>query len=408
MISGMDTLLTNLIGLLLVAIFVAIAARRLRLPYTVGLVVTGIALAFSPFHAHVALTHDVIFDVILPPLLFEATINIHWRDLRQDALPILSLAVLGTVIAAVFVAVGMVYGLGWPLRSALLFGVLIAATDPVAVIAMFKDNGIKGRLRLLVESESLANDGVAAVLFSLVLAWSQTAGNQTATPGDIAQTVLVTVGGGILSGSVFAAAAIVIAGRTADHLVESSLTLVVAYGSFLMAERFHCSPVLATVTAGLLMGNLGILADGEHSRISPRGREFTLELWDFFAFIANSLVFLLIGLTVAGIAVTKLGDIPILIIICLVLIGRAVTVYPLCFAFMRSRWRIPFNLQHVLWWGGLRGALGLALALSLDPALQMRNQILVATFSVVVFSVVVQGLTMPLVLRAATASKGKT
>lgn len=279
MVSGMDALLMNMIGLLLVAIFVAIAAHRLRLPYTVGLVVTGIALAFSPFHAHVALTHDVIFDVILPPLLFEAAINIHWRDLRQDALPILSLAVLGTLIAAVFVAASMVYGLGWPLRSALLFGVLIAATDPVAVIAMFKDNGVKGRLRLLVESESLANDGVAAVLFSLVLAWSRTAGNQTATPGDIAQTLLVTVGGGVLSGAVFAAAAIVIAGRTADHLVESSLTLVVAYGSFLMAERFHCSPVLATVTAGLLMGNLGILADGEHGRISPRGREFTLLGW---------------------------------------------------------------------------------------------------------------------------------
>jgi CPA1 family monovalent cation:H+ antiporter len=407
MVTSMDVLLTSMISLLLVAIFVAIAAHRLRLPYTVGLVVTGIVLAFSPFHAHVVLTHDVIFDVILPPLLFEAAINIHWRDLRQDALPILSLAVLGTLIAAVFVAAGMVFVLGWPLRSALLFGVLIAATDPVAVIAMFKDNGITGRLRLLVESESLANDGVAAVLFSLVLVWSQTTGNQTATPGDIAQTLLVTVGGGVLSGAVFAAAAIVIAGRTGDHLVESSLTLVVAYGSFLMAERFHCSPVLATVTAGLLMGNLGILADGEHSRISPRGREFTLELWDFFAFIANSLVFLLIGLTVAGIGVTKLGDIPLLIVICLVVVGRAVTVYPLCLTFMRSRWRIPFNSQHVLWWGGLRGALGLALALSLDPGLPMRAQILVATFGVVVFSVVVQGLTMPFVLRGAAVSKRK-
>jgi monovalent cation:H+ antiporter, CPA1 family len=407
MVTGMDGLLTSMIGLLLVAIFVAIAAHRLRLPYTVGLVVTGIVLAFSPFHAHVVLTHDVIFDVILPPLLFEAAINIHWRDLRQDALPILSLAVLGTLIAAVFVAAGMVFALGWPLRSALLFGVLIAATDPVAVIAMFKDNGITGRLRLLVESESLANDGVAAVLFSLVLVWSQTTGNQTATPGDIAQTLLVTVGGGVLSGAVFAAAAIVIAGRTADHLVESSLTVVVAYGSFLMAERLHCSPVLGTVTAGLLMGNLGILADGERSQISRRGREFTLELWDFFAFIANSLVFLLIGLTVAGIAVTKLGDMSLLIIICLVLIGRAVTVYPVCLTFMKSRWRIPFNSQHVLWWGGLRGALGLALALSLDPALQMRDQILVATFGVVVFSVVVQGLTMPLLLRVAAVSERK-
>lgn len=407
MVSGMNIILTNMIGLLLVAIFVAIAAHRLRLPYTVGLVVTGIALALSPFHMHVTLTHDVIFNVILPPLLFEAAINIHWHDLRNDALPILTLAVLGTLTAAVFVTAGMVYGLGWPMRSALLFGVLIAATDPVAVIAMFKDNGIKGRLRLLVESESLANDGVAAVLFSLVLAWSQTAGLQAAPPAGIAEALLMTVGGGVLSGAVFAAAAILIAGRTADHLVESSLTLVVAYGSFLMAEQFQCSPVLATVTAGLLMGNLGILADGKHNRISPRGREFTLELWDFFAFIANSLVFLLIGLTVAGIHVTALGMRPLLIVIGVVLISRALTVYPLCLAFIGSRWRIPLKLQHVLWWGGLRGALGLALALSLDPSLPMRDQILVATFGVVVFSVVVQGLTMPLALRAAERIKGR-
>ncbi len=278
---------------------------------------------------------------------------------------------------------------------------LIAATDPVAVIAMLKDNGIAGRLRLLVESESLANDGVAAVLFSLVLAWSQNAGSVGATAGGVAPMLLITVGGGVACGAVLAGAAIVIAGRTDDHLVESALTLAVSYGSFVLAERLHGSPVLATVTAGLLMGNLGILGDEATSRISPLGRAFILELWDFIAFLANSLVFLLIGLTVAGISLARLGVVPLAIVICLVLVGRALSVYPLCLGFFGSRWRIPLRLQHVLWWGGLRGALGLALALSLDPALPMRDQILVATFGVVVFSVVVQGITMPLMLRAA-------
>jgi len=397
----MDVLLTTVVGLLVVAVLVALIAHRLKLPYTVGLVLTGIGLAFGPIHSSTFLTHDVVFDLILPPLLFEAAINIHWRDLRRDALPILTLAVLGTVLTAAAVAIGVIALLGWPVRSALLFSVLIAATDPVAVIAMFKDNGITGRLRLLVESESLLNDGVAAVLFGLVLSQAETIGASTVSPAEIGGALLLTVGGGLLVGLACAGAAIAVAGRTSDHLVESTLTTVVAYGAFLLAEHFQGSGVIATVTAGLLMGNLGLLADEESSRISERGREFTLALWDFAAFIANSLVFLLIGLTVGGISFDRLGAGPLAVIVALTLFGRALTVYPLCALFALSRWAVPIRTQHVLWWGGLRGALGLALALSLDPDLPLRNQILVATFGVVVFSVVVQGLSMPLLLRRA-------
>lgn len=396
----MDVFLTNIVGLLMVAIAVALIAHRLKLPYTVGLVVTGLGLALARIDTGPALTHDVIYDVVLPPLLFEAAINIQWNELRRDALPVLTLAILGTVLAAAVVAAGLVFILDWPVRPALLFSVLIAATDPVAVIAMFKDNGVKGRLRLLVESESLLNDGVAAVLFSLVLAWSQASdGTPSVTPIEVASTFLLTVGGGIFAGVTCAGAAIAVAGRTSDHLIESTLTTVAAYGSFLMAEHFHCSGVLATVTAGILMGNLGILAEGKGRRISQRGREFALALWDFVAFIANSFVFLLIGLAIAGIPFTQLGFRALSVIIALVLLGRALTVYPLCGLFHRSRWAISMSAQHVLWWGGLRGALGVALALSVEPSLVFRNEILIATFGVVVFSVVLQGVTMPLLLR---------
>src|SRR6185437_5874435 len=138
---------------------------------TVGLVATGMALAFSPLDVGFGLTHDFIYLVILPPLLFEAAIAIHWRELRRDMLPVLVLSTLGVAISAAVVASGIVWLLAWPPAAALVFGVLIAATDPVAVIAMFKDLGLKGRLRLLVASESLFNDGVAAVLFALALAW---------------------------------------------------------------------------------------------------------------------------------------------------------------------------------------------------------------------------------------------
>jgi CPA1 family monovalent cation:H+ antiporter len=395
----MDVVVTHIVALLVAASLVALIARRLHLPYTVGLVITGIVLAWARIGGGVTLTHDFIFNVILPPLLFEAALNIHSHELRRDAFPVLVLALLGTVVAAAAVAAGIVIFLHWPAAPALIFGVLIAATDPVAVIAMFKDNRVTGRLRLLVESESLFNDGVAAVLFTLVLAWATATTGDAVTAADAARVVICTVGGGIAAGLICAGAAIALAGRTTDHLVECMLTTVTCYGSFLLAEHFHASGVLAAVAAGLLMGNLGVLAENDVSPISSRGRDFVLALWDFIAFIANSLVFLLIGLTVARIPFAGLGVAPLAAIILLVLFARALTVYPLCLPFMRSRWAIPAAMQHVLWWGGLRGALGLALALSLPPSLGYRNEILIATFGVVVFSVVVQGLSMPLFLR---------
>ena len=192
--------LTNIIGLLVAAIAVALVAQRLRLPYTVGLVVAGLGLALIRTGGGVVLTHDFVFDLILPPLLFEAAINIHWKELRRDALIVLTLAIFGTLLSAAVVATGMVVALGWPVRSALLFGVLIAATDPVAVIAMFKDNGVSGRLRLLVESESLFNDGVSAVLFTLVLAWAQSSDAALTPASEILKDLVFTVGGGTLAG----------------------------------------------------------------------------------------------------------------------------------------------------------------------------------------------------------------
>ncbi|MGJ0513749.1 cation:proton antiporter [Methylocystis sp.] len=395
----MDESLRQAVAVLAVAMIVAIAARQIRLPYTVGLVIVGalVALSGADFAPH--LTHDLIFDLLLPPLLFEAALTLSWRELVRDSLPLLALAGLGTLVSAAFVAASMTTLLGWPLFSAIVFGALIAATDPVAIIAMFKDNRIKGRMRLLVESESLLNDGAAAVLFVMALAYARGGGaDQTAVATVLALAKIVL--GGVVIGALFGGAAILVSLRTSEHLIEAALTTIAAFGSFLVAEYFHVSGVLATVTAGLVMGNLGLLSEQEGGYISLKGREFVLSFWDFAAFLSNSVVFLLIGADVAAIPFGAVGATPLALAIATVLAARAVTVYPLSSLFFASRWKISWREQHVLWWGGLRGALALALALSLSDDLPLRDEIVATTFAVVGFSIVVQGLTMPLLLRA--------
>ncbi len=393
----MDESIGHFVALLAVAMLVAIAARRLKLPYTVGLVVVGAALKFNRLDLGEHLTHDLVFDLILPPLLFEAALALSWRDLKRDIVPILVFSTVGALAATFFVAEGMTALMGWPFASALVFGALIAATDPVATIAMFKDNAIHGRLRLLVESESLMNDGAAAVIFVASLGWAQSG----AAPADW-PTILSLAGvavGGVAIGGLCGGAAILVAGRTSEHVVEAALTTITAFGAFLAAEYLHASGVLATVVAGLVMGNLGVLADDERSYLTNKGREFAVPLWEFIAFLANSVVFLLIGVELASLPFGPTEAWAIFVAIGVVLLGRAVTIYPLSLLFAPTRWAIPLPEQHVLWWGGLRGALALALALSLPETLPLRDEIRVAAFGVVGFSIVVQGLTMPLLLR---------
>ena len=205
--------------------------------------------------------------------------------------------------------------------------------------------------------------------------------------------------GGVIIGAVFGGVAVLVAKRTSEHLIEGALTMVAAYGSFSAADYFDVSGVLATVTAGLVLGNLDLLSSDEKGYLSLKGREFVISFWEFAAFLANSVVFLLIGIDVAAMPFESYGVPVLLVSVALVLLGRGLVVYPLSLLFLRSRWAISLREQHVLWWGGLRGALGLALALSLPQTLPLRHEIVVVTFGVVAFSIVVQGLTMPLLLR---------
>ena len=373
--------------LLLVACLIAMVSRRIGLPYSVGLVAAGLVIAFIPNTPAFPLSRDLIFNIFLPPLVFEAALQLPWRSFRRELPVVLTLAFFGVALAALVVAAGMHFGLGWSWLGAALFGVLIAATDPVAVIAAFKEMKAERRLSMLVESESLLNDGVVAVAFAVLVGIATGA---SAGVGSVVPSFLWTLFGGALIGGAVSGLILLLAGRTKDHLVEITLTTLAAYGSFLIAERVHASGVLASLTAGLMIGNLGRMGS-----ISDEGRAHVLSAWEFFAFLANSFVFLLIGVQEAGVPINRLGYVTAASAILLVLLGRAAAVYPLALLFRPTRLKVSIPYQHVLFWGGLRGALGLALALTVPASVPERVPILITAFLVVAFSVFVQGLTMP-------------
>ncbi|GAB4156606.1 MAG: cation:proton antiporter [Candidatus Promineifilaceae bacterium] len=376
--------------LLLIAAIVAMVARRLKIPYTIALVLAGVVLAISPITPEVNLSKELIFTIFLPPLIYEAALYIRWQELRRDFPVIITFATVGVLLSAGITAAGMHFFVNWQWESAILFGVLIAATDPVSVIATFKEAGVHGRLRLLVEAESLFNDSTAAVAFVIALAFAT---GEPVTFSGTLLTLVTMVFGGILCGALVAGGALLLAGRTDDHLIEITLTTIAAYGSFLLAEHFHLSGVLASLTAGLLTGNIGSLGS-----ISDKGREAVESFWEYVAFVVNSLIFILIGIREAHQDFFSLL-IPILIAIIIVIIGRAAAIYPISILFSRSVLQIKKSRQHILFWGGLRGALALALALGLPPEIPRRDEIVTIAFGVVGFSVIVQGLTITPLLR---------
>ncbi len=380
--------------ILVVACVVAIVSRRLRLPYSVGLVAAGVCLALLGGATDLVVKPDLIYSVLLPPLIFEAALQLKWRPFRNDLPVTVTLAFPGVLLAGAIIAAGMHLIAGWGWLGSMLFGALIAATDPVSVVAAFKEMRVEPRLSMLVESESLLNDGAAAVAFAILVSIAHGA---DAGVSVVTGSLLWMVFGGLAAGILAAGVALLAAGRTDDHLVEITLTTIAAYGSFLLAEHFHMSGVLAALAAGLVVGNVGWLGWLGCS-ISAAGREHLVSFWQYAAFLANSVVFILIGGHEAS-AASRLFTPAAALAIGLVLIGRIATVYPLCALFGRSGLKVDIRHQHVLVWGGLRGALALALALAIPESVPEKGAIIIAAFAVVAFSIFAQGLTMPWLIR---------
>jgi CPA1 family monovalent cation:H+ antiporter len=380
------------IGLILVlACLVAILSRRLHLPYSVGLAAAGFGLAELGGGANLAMTPAQIYTILLPPLIFEAALQMRWQPFRGDMPLTLTLAFLGTLISAALVAGGMHALRGWSWLGAGMFGALIAATDPVSVLSAFKEMHAEVRLSRLVEAESLLNDGAAAVIFGILL---NIAAGQATTAPTILLTFLWMVAGGAAVGAAAGGGVLLLAGRTDDHLVEITLTTIAAYGAFLVADHLHMSGVLASLAAGLVVGNVGW-----RGSISGTGRDHIISFWEYVAFLANSIIFILIGGR-AALHAPQIANRESAVAVALVLLARALSVMPICALFAWSSLRVSTRYQAVLIWGGLRGALALALALSVPPSVPERPQIIVAAFAVVAFSIFVQSLTMPWMTRA--------
>lgn len=368
--------------MLCVAILVGIAAHRLRVPYTIGLVLIGLALTLrSPIDINIS--PALILALLVPPLIFEAAFHLNLRDLRINLVPIMILAIPGVILTTLIVGGIVSFGTGLAIPAALVFGAIVSATDPVSVVALFRKMGVPQRLRILLEGESLFNDGTAIVIFQLMVA----AAISGAASFNLAIGVvdfLVVSGGGLAVGLLLGTLVSELIKRIDDYLIETTLTSVLAFGSYLAAEILGVSGVLAVVAAGLVNGNIGPRG------MSPTTRIVVFNFWEYAAFLANTFVFLLIGLQI-DLSVLFSNWQLILWAIVAILVARAVSIYGLS----RIKGQIPSRWKHVLYWGGLRGAISLALALSLPAQLgPAADQLRVMVFGVVLFTLVFQGLTM--------------
>jgi len=408
-----------LILLLIVTLIVALFSRLLRVPYTLLLVIVGFVVGLLPFLPHEHIDPNLVFYVFIPALLFEGAWNAELGRLEADWLPIVLLAIPGMVLSLLAVAVILHFGIAMAWLLALLVGAIVAPTDPVAVIALFQQLGVPDRLRTLVEGESIFNDGTGGAAYELILAvllptlgLAEVSGNPTFlnTPAlGIAGEVIWLIFGGLLLGFVVGWVASHLVRRVDDRLIVITITVAVAYGMYLLGTALHTSGLLAVVGAGLVMGSYG-----RKNAMSPRTIEAADDVWEFINYLANSLLFLLLGFELAlsnlvqsfpGIFFGLLG----------VLIGRVLMIYvfiPL--QDVLARWwahrtserptrfprphPVPSAWRPVMVLSGLRGALSLALVLSLPEEIAQRNLLTDIVYGIILVTLLGQGLTLRVLL----------
>jgi Na+:H+ antiporter len=384
----------TIVLLLVVAAIVAVVARKLELPYSIALVVAGLLLGLSGLLHPPTLTKELLFALFLPGLIFEAAVELDADEFWRNRFTIFSLALPGVILATPIVAAGLVFAL-WPTDVAIswgpafVFATLIAATDPIAVVSLVRSLGAPARLGVLIESESLLNDGTAAVAFTTTAAFVLGA-NPSVFEASIA--FVYAIGAAIALGAAIGFATRRLITWLDDARVIITITAVTAYGSFIVAEAIHASGVIAVVTAGLLIGD-----EPSRRAMAPAARQALYTFWDYVAFALNSIVFLLIGFQ-AGVGSLVRSWLPIVIAFVVVTIARVIATYAVV-AVVPASERLPKSWTAVLAWSGLRGSLAMVLALSLPAEMPQRDLVIEMTVGVVVLSILVQGLTAAPLLR---------
>jgi len=378
--------------ILVAAAIVAVVVKFVPVPYVSALALVGIAAGAILGHGQVHLTPSLILLVLLPGLLFEAAFNLSWAHLRANLPAVVALATVGVVLTTAVVAPLGHYALGLAVPIAILFGAMVAPTDPVAVVAVFRKLHAPERLVNLIEAESLLNDGTGVILFTVALA-ATVPGAQPSLLGSVLDFARLAAGGLALGLAVGFGLSLVTS-RVDDFQVEMTLTAIAAYGGYLLAEQVHVSGILAVVAAGLVLGSYG-----RPRAMSERTAEAIGHSWDYVAFALNSVVFLLIGLDVPIQAVLDhLGV--VLGAAAIALLARAAPVYLLLGSLHLVRSGVSLRWQHLIVWGGLRGTVALALALSISGRGGQFAIVTQLVYGVVLVSLLVQGTTIGPLTRA--------
>lgn len=398
------TVVREVVILSLVALAVILVTKRLTVPYTLGLVIVGLIIGMLGLVPEVRLTPDLVLFVFLPALLFEGSWTLSVTRLRQNWLVIFLLAVPGLLLELVLIALPLHYftGLIWP--DAFLLAAILSPTDPVAVLGLFRQLKLNEHLSTIIEGESLFNDGVAGALYQIFLALVMVVvSGQRLTAGEAwlqgAETFFLEAGGGVLVGLVCGFAVSRFVKYINDPLIETTITIITAYGVYLLADTFQMSGILAVIVAGLIFGSYG-----QTHGMSERTREVVDNFWNMAAFLVNAFLFLLVGaqlnptqylasqntsqlLLTAGLAI-----IAVLVarFIMVVLLPRKESIVP---GLHQRTWRF------IIFWSGLRGALSLALVLALPLNVPARDTLIFSTYAVVLFTLLVQGFSLRLILR---------
>jgi len=388
------------VALLSVAALAALVVARLRIPYSVTLVVLGLVAGALLPRGTIEVTPELVLLVLVPGLVFEAALRLDLEHLRRTFGWIVLLAAPGVVISALIVALVLRAATGLPFELGMVVGAMVAATDPVAVIATFRRLGVSRRLATLVEGESLANDGTALVLFSATVAAISGGGSVSETAEAIAIAVVTSIGIGLAAGWLASRLIALID----DLAIELTISIAAAYGTYLLADGLGQSGIIATVVAGVVIGTYG-----RSVGLSPRALEALDVVWELIAFLLTAFAFLLVGLAIS-VGDLLAGASSILWGLVGILVARVVVVYGLLGGIAqligeRAHWpKPPIGWLHVMFWAGLRGAVAVAMALSLPADFPQRALLQQIAFGVVLFTLFAQGTTAELVV-ARTGSR---